>query len=317
MKERIRCIFCNMQADSSEEHIFPEFAGGALKIKEVCVSCNSKMGSDFEGPLSRFVAFRVPRFIHGIQGKCGEKINPFPATGACADGDKYKLSNDLYPYLVPSITHRPTENDGIAIDIRVDASYEDRIPEVLEKKICRAAKIQWPDMPPGQVDTLVEDALRKLPSEYQTTNVRPTIGYSETLDLGHLQLLLMKIAAETAYHHHQEKIRSDACFARLASAVYRRDTKCKLHGTFFPDPDPFVRVAWPDNTHLAILCANVCYVRLYEFTIILEVAERNSERHLIPEDWVVYLHNYQEQTCAKKMLIDYWHPTTPSPTSSG
>lgn len=52
------CIICIGENPITEdnpltdEHIIPEFIGGSLVKKNVCKTCNSKMGTGFEGALA-------------------------------------------------------------------------------------------------------------------------------------------------------------------------------------------------------------------------------------------------------------------------
>jgi hypothetical protein len=300
----ITCIFCNNEHQSTDEHIIPEFLGGTLVIKEVCKDCNSKMGSDFEGPLSRSVIFRLPRHLYGIQGKSMSPINAFPGTGTTDDGTKIRLDSEFKPYMVAKVDENKLEG-GVEVNLVVDASDKDRIPQIIEAKIRRTAKNEWPDMTSAEVDALVKNALDALPTEYQTRKSQPTIKYSESIDINHLTLLMMKIAYEIAYHHFGSKVLKDVSNNKLRDATCNRDAKPEISGRLFPEPDPFLYVTAPENSHCVILCKNMCYMRLFNVTAIIQVSEKESTFSLTEENWVIYWFNYTDKEWKKENFLSH------------
>ena len=304
MGNSITCIFCNNECQSTDEHIVPEFLGGTLVIKEVCKDCNSKMGSDFEGPLSRSVIFRLPRHLYGIQGKSMSPINAFPGAGTTDDGTKIRLDSEFKPYIVTKVDENKVEG-GVEVNLVVDASDKDRIPQIVEAKIRRTAKNEWPDMTSAEADALVKKALDALPTEYQTQKSQPTIKYSERIDINHLTLLMMKIAYEIAYHHFGSKVLNDVSNNKLRDAICNRDAKAEIAGGLFPKPDPFLFVTAPENCHCVILCQNMCYMRLFNITAIIQVSEKGSPFSLAEENWVVYWFNYIDKEWKKENFLSY------------
>lgn len=61
--ERTFCAYCGKVNDApSDEHVIPEALGGRLITRQVCRSCNSKMGSEVDAPLSESLILRLLRF---------------------------------------------------------------------------------------------------------------------------------------------------------------------------------------------------------------------------------------------------------------
>lgn len=305
MSETITCIFCTNEREATDEHIVPEFAGGSLIIKEVCKICNSRMGSDFEGPISRSIIFRLPRHVHGIQGKSASPIHPFPNMGMTEDGSKMRVDSEFKPYIATKMEERKLESGGVEVSLKIDASDAEKIPEIIESKIRRTAKKEWPDMTSDEVDSLVRNALASLPQKYEVRTAQPTIGYRESVDLNHLTLLMMKIAYEIAFHHNGTGILADTSNIQLRDAIQTRDTKAKIHGTLFPQPDPFSYVTAPENTHCVALCNNVCYVRLFNISAIIQVSEACSKFSLTEEKWVIYWFDFANQQWSKENFLGY------------
>ena len=141
MSQTINCFFCEKDCQPTDEHVVPEFAGGSLTIQEVCKGCNSKMGSDFEGPLSRSVIFRLPRHLYGIQGKSSSPINAFPGTGTTDDGTKIRIDSEFKPYMTTKIDEKKID-DGVEVNLSIDVTDKDKIPKIIEAKIRRTAKTE-------------------------------------------------------------------------------------------------------------------------------------------------------------------------------
>jgi len=305
VSEVITCIFCTKESEATDEHVIPEFAGGSLIIRDVCKACNSRMGSDFEGPISKSIIFRLPRYVYGIQGKSSSPIHPFPNMGAAEDGSKIKMDSEFRPYMVTKIEERRLEAGGIDVRLKVDDSDAEKIPEIIESRIRRTAKREWPHLTSGEVDGLVRDAINSLPKKYEVQTAQPTIGYHESVDLNHIVLLMMKIAYEIAFHHNGVGILSDASSIQLRDAVNKRDAKAKVHGALFPQPDPFSFVTGAESRHCVVLCGNVCYLRIFNISAIIQVSEACSEFSLSEDEWVIYWFDFMDQQWDKENFLSY------------
>lgn len=197
------------------------------------------------------------------------------------------------------------ESGGVEVNLMVDASDKDKIPKIIEAKIRRTAKNEWPDMSTQEVDALVRNALESLPTEYEVRKSQPTIKYGESINLNHLILLMMKIAYEISFYHHGAKALSDRSNTKLRQAIYERDTKSDISGRLFPEPDPFLYVTAPENCHCLVLCKNICYLRLFNISVIIQICDEQSEFSLSEENWVVYWFNYVEKSWGKENFLSY------------
>jgi hypothetical protein len=302
MEERIKCIFCDSDAAPTDEHVIPEFAGGTLIIRNVCKTCNDKMGSDFEGPISHFSLFRLPRNLYGIQGKSSTPIAPFPFSGTTEDGRKVMLDDGIKPRFITRIKEEECAIGEIKLSLHFDVSEKDKIPKILEKKIRRTARKHWPDLTKNEVDALVAQAINAIPADPIVTSEQPTIKYSESIDLNALKLLFMKVAFEIAVHHHGPQVLSDHQTLSLRKGINNRDAKAKMA---LPSSDLFSFVPFPENSHAVLLCENVCYIRLFNMSAIVQVVSDKSRYTLQEDDWVVYWFNYVEGKDTKEPFLRY------------
>lgn len=312
MSHIITCIFCEKESSPTNEHVVPEFLGGSLVIKELCKECNSKMGSDFEGPISQSIIFRLPRDLYDIQGKSSSSINAFPNTGSTEDGTKVKVDSQFKPYMMTKVEEKKIEG-GVEVNLSVDLSDKDKIPQIIEAKIRRTAKNEWPDMSKEEVNALVKNALVSLPTEYIIKKFQPTIKYRESVDFNHVSLLMMKIAYEISFYHHGAKVLLNKTNSKLRQAIHERDTKAEILGQLCPNPDPFSYITWSENCHSLVLCKGMCYLRLFNFSAIIQIYDEKSEFSLNEEDWVVYWFNFVDKSWGKESFLHYISNTLKQP----
>lgn len=306
MFKNIICIFCTKESPTTDEHVIPEFAGGSLVIKEVCKACNDKMGSDFEGPLANSIFFRLARSHYEIQGKSESPINPFPHDGLTENGQKIKMSGKGELYSVVKIEENLQDPEKIELKLIVDETDKNEIPKIFEAKLRRAAKKHWPEMSSYEIDILVNKSLSSLPINFEVqTTPNPVIGYTEGFNFNHLYFLMMKIAYEIAFHHHGSKINSDSYYQQLRDAIYTRNVSSEIVGRLFPEPDPFLSIPALENSHCILLCRNICYIRLFKFSAIIQVIEEDSPHSLSQENWVIYWFNFVKKSCKKHNFLEY------------
>ena len=300
------CIFCRKESESTDEHIVPEFLGGSLIIRDVCKTCNSKMGSDFEGPLSRAVIFRLPRYLRGIRSKSSSQVDAFPGTGRTEDGAKVKMDSKLKPYILTELEEKKTKSGAIELKVMVDASDKDKILKIIETKIRRIAKREWPDKSTKDVDALVQSAIDSLPAKYETQKIhQPIIEYREDVDLDHLTLLMMKIAYEISFHHYGVDILSDISSEHLRYAIHTRNTETRNPVILFPDLDPFLGVTVPQNNHYVVIFENMCYIKIFNVTALIQISDKKTEYSFKYENHVIYLFDFLNKRWKKERLISY------------
>jgi hypothetical protein len=234
------CIFCgSTSAQFTDEHVIPEFAGGSLIIRCVCKKCNDEMGSDFEGPVSKSPLFDLPRCLHDIQGKKKTPIIPFQGGGTTAEGHKISLDHDFQPHLKPAIKDTLSSTETLSFELAVDVTDQGKIPQIVESKIRRHARSNWPDKPKEGVDKLVEDAIASIPKEPTVKSERPVLLYKLKVDIVTLRLMYMKIAFEMGVHHHGAGYLKDPIAITLRDSIIQREKNHQLRGNYSLRPIRF------------------------------------------------------------------------------
>ena len=128
------CILCrNPNAVLTEEHIFPESAGGKLKAKILCKDCNSKLGTKVDSPYLNQKVIELARATNEIKGKKGRIPQPLSATQLIrtSSGDiEIKLDSKFHPRVQPRAPKVSiTEEGSILIEVSRDISQKSQIPK--------------------------------------------------------------------------------------------------------------------------------------------------------------------------------------------
>nr|WP_088326081.1 HNH endonuclease [Bacillus cereus] len=101
-----RCIFCRgMKEDFNIEHVFPDGIGGHFTINRVCISCNSRLGSQVDHHLTNHILMVMLRNQYNIRGKKGA-LPPVVKYGELANDREQKV-------------HFSTNSDGIIDAVRL------------------------------------------------------------------------------------------------------------------------------------------------------------------------------------------------------
>ena len=156
MEARVRpsCIFCgfNFQMDDgkrSREHIIPEFLAGSLVIRDVCVSCNSKLGAEVDHLVvqdSRIINAINSLDLPDLQARIREEGHSFGID--ILDGRKIpaKFHNGK-----PKLTPRRIDTDGIECPeeealaaLHTIVNRDDRLDWSEEKRKDYVDSIAWP-----------------------------------------------------------------------------------------------------------------------------------------------------------------------------
>ncbi len=271
------CIFCNSATNQlTDEHIVPEFVGGALKVPFVCKPCNDKMGSDFEGSMSRNLLFSIPRHRHGIQGKAKEPIVPIQGIGVTPEGVKVTLDENFEPHVITYVSDSLTPEGAYTVSINVDAEDKDKIPAIIEKKALRYLKRVRPNMPKEEIDAYVSQTLSTIPSDPPIRRSRPALQYQMTFDMDALRFLFLKIAFEIAVYHHGPSYLMDPTAIELREAVRQRKTDIRVRGQIPAANDDLKGLTFRENCHAILLMNDGCYVRLFSTSAIIQVTEEDS-----------------------------------------
>jgi hypothetical protein len=137
------CVLClDDKLPLSEEHIFPESAGGRLKKSILCKTCNEKLGNSIDGPFLDLKHIQLARSILQISSKKSGYI-PIPFESIyTADGIngpiKIKLDNNFHPVAVPQKPEVNVNSVGeIVISLSLDAEYSKDIPKIVKTSLSR------------------------------------------------------------------------------------------------------------------------------------------------------------------------------------
>lgn len=195
-KENIvsNCIFCNKPLTSeneSVEHVIPEALGNtSLKIRAVCINCNSQLGAKVDSELSNNFYIELARHVYRIKGKSGKAPNPFNQGVLLNDNNqkvRIKFDNDgkTYPQL---ITNKTVKNHDGKDEFRFvfDKSEEANIPNIVNTFLKRKGK------PP-----LSTEAIENL---YNEKSQRIETKHTYRFDINGYKKAILKIVYEGAYY---------------------------------------------------------------------------------------------------------------------
>ena len=265
MSQQIKCIFCLEKAEASEEHVIPDSIGGRLVIKEVCKTCNSKLGKSVDGPFSSIWFVRLARFAARIGGKRNEIPFPFDGLGKNPDGTKVLLSKDLKPYTVSDVSVVPKE-DGVDVRIVVDASDMTRLTEVLTNRLRKALHEIYPAWSDGNLNAVVAKVIERVPQAELASSHDP-IAQQKVINLLDFKFEALKVAYEAWFRQFgYEWVEQSSTAAMMRTAILNRDDTQKigvgLGGIDIPD-------LFPPNGHAIILLNYVCIVSLFGVTCMI------------------------------------------------
>lgn len=123
----MKCIICNKETISSEEHIIPEALGNKDFItSDVCKECNSKLGEKIDYHLTNCFHFKLCRKKYNLLGKKNKSIHLFPSKLKDTNNITYLVKNDI-PEIIPNLK---IDNDSNIIQIT--ASNEDSAKTALK-----------------------------------------------------------------------------------------------------------------------------------------------------------------------------------------
>ena len=299
------CIFCLKDKEMTIEHVVPEFLGGGLKIKNVCKSCNSRMGQRFEGIMANSVLFGLPRYTHNINGKSKNVAHPFKAETTTQDEMRIRLDKDLSPYHIPSVKEERLPDGSLKVSINIDKSDEKDLEKIIRKKVTRYIQEQNPDISESELDNIVNDAINQIPEDIEPHSFRPELKYSFAIDLVSLRLLYMKIAYEIACYHFGESYLNDPVAKTLRDSINNIEEKPVIRGQVPIADDVFSKVINMKNHHVIILTGNSCYISLFGFSGLIEISMKSESFHLNDENWHIYLFDFESRTYESHKFVYY------------
>lgn len=139
------CILClESSKPLTEEHIFPESAGGKISKYLLCKTCNDKLGRWVDAPYVYQKHIQLARATYKIQGKTGKIPQPFSDTYSICDSEselKIKLDSDFAPRVVPQAPKVwITESGEIGLSLSRNAKDRKEIPKVIRTTLSRFFK---------------------------------------------------------------------------------------------------------------------------------------------------------------------------------
>ena len=134
-----KCIFCRQPLpekpeDCAKEHVIPKSVGGSLVIRDVCQSCNSKLGAEVD-----HLIFHDARIIDAINkldllemrdqvAKIGKTTGIDTVSGAIVEG--------MVVSGKPKLVTREIEPEGIGVP-------EEKAKAILIKQVQRDGRLNW------------------------------------------------------------------------------------------------------------------------------------------------------------------------------
>ncbi|MGN0927221.1 HNH endonuclease [Ectopseudomonas mendocina] len=139
------CILCLESSEPlTEEHIFPEAAGGSISKYLLCKTCNNKLGHWVDAPYVDQKLIQLARAAHKVQGKTGKIPQPFSDTYTIDDSEyelKIKLDSNFAPRVVPQAPRVwITESGEIGLSLSRDARDMKEIPKIIRTTLSRFFK---------------------------------------------------------------------------------------------------------------------------------------------------------------------------------
>jgi len=297
------CIICREDKENmSIEHVIPDSMGGFYYLKNICKTCNSKMGEEVDSPLVNHKLTELYRFSQKIEGKRGTIPNPFsgilfekedPTVKARLDVNKTgNLDLNYHPLIKLNEANGYVES----IEISVDSKNEHEIDKLL-KKILNRKKI-----PESAITS--SERIRKI----RTGGVRG----SWKIDTLEFKIGLLKIAYEFAvdsipsYFLNIDAIEISNI---LMNANYNKVEKYVKIRTGLQSCilQPFAEyLDLSSKKHYLVLTQTelglVCLIKLHDlFTIGVVLTE---ERLLSVDEWVVGVNDIDGRIFYKMSMVD-------------
>ncbi len=189
------CIICEIfkeENEFSQEHIFPEAIGNKqLKIKNVCIHCNTKILSKIDVFLTDNILTKTRRQWYTVAGKKGYIPNPF-SEGILAEDYKQKVrtkfdkSGKFEIEFLPLIIRTQDANGLEHISITIDKNKEEELPSLVNKILERR-----------NLNKLSEDELIKKIN--LITNEKPKIVFDWSFNKLEYKKAIIKIAYELGF----------------------------------------------------------------------------------------------------------------------
>jgi len=239
------CILCLESSEPlTEEHIFPEAAGGSISKYLLCKTCNNKLGHWVDAPYVDQKLIQLARAAHKVQGKTGKIPQPFSDTYTIDDSEyelKIKLDSNFAPRVVPQAPRVwITESGEIGLSLSRDARDMKEIPKIIRTTLSRFFKSEdgmqlgWSEEEKERaIQRSVEGAKKVRPKSEQ---IQSSLGGSWMIDLKALFVEHVKVIYEICCFEFGNDFRDSASGQRLRTFLLARCTDV-------PEPWEWLEVA--------------------------------------------------------------------------
>lgn len=225
------CILClESSKPLTEEHIFPEAAGGSISKYLLCKTCNDKLGHSVDAPYVDQKHIQLARATYKIQGKVGKIPQPFSDTYSIDDSEtelKIKLDSNFAPRVVPQAPKVWITEDGeIGLSLSRDVRDMKKIPTVIRTTLSRFFKSE-DGMQLGWSEEEKERAIqRSIEGAKQVTpkseRIQPSLRVRWTIDLKALFVEHVKVIYEICCIEFGNHFRDSASGQRLRTFLLAR-----------------------------------------------------------------------------------------------
>lgn len=199
------CILClESNRVLTEEHIFPEAAGGNISKHLLCKTCNDKLGQCVDAPYVNQKHIQLARATYKIRGKTGKVPQPFSDTYSIDGSEsalKIKLDSNFAPRVVPQAPRVwITENGGLGLSLSRDIREIKEIPKIIRTTLMRFFKSEegmqlgWSEEEKERAIQLsIDEAKQVSPKSEQ---IQTSLSGSWTIDLNALFVEHVKVIYE-------------------------------------------------------------------------------------------------------------------------
>lgn len=211
------CDLCILCLESTEpltnEHIFPEAAGGNISKYLLCKSCNSQLGQWVDAPYVDQKYIQLARVVYKVSGKTGKIPQPFSDTYSIDGSEsqlRIKLDKDFAPRVVPQAPKVwVTENGEIGLSLSRDVKDKKDIPRTIRTVLSRFFKsdegmrLEWSEEEKeNAIQKAIDGAMKIQPTSEQ---IQSSLIGNWTIDLKALFVEHVKVVYEICcveFGHH-------------------------------------------------------------------------------------------------------------------
>ena len=199
------CILCLQSTEPlTEEHIFPEAAGGRISKQILCKPCNDRLGRRVDAPYLNQKNIQLARVTYQISGKTGNIPQPFSDTYTI-DGSvgqlKIKLDKDFAPRVVPQAPKVwVTESGEVGFSLSRDVKDRKDIPKTIRTVLSRffnsdeGMRLGWSD---EQKKNAIQKSIDRASTvEPRSEQIQSPLGGHWTIELNALFAEHVKVIYE-------------------------------------------------------------------------------------------------------------------------